>query len=92
MAFYNGYYKKIVIYLKTLKQSELVVHWFLFFDQNLLVLFFKHVFKLPMSYDQKELENVTCTYVLILNLFIFSLHCKNMIKIYIKHSIMIYLF
>jgi hypothetical protein len=39
MAFYSGSYKKIVIYLRLIKQLELGIHWFLFFDQNVLIIF-----------------------------------------------------
>jgi hypothetical protein len=39
MAFYNGSFKKIVIYLRLLKQLESMVRWFFFFDQSLLIIF-----------------------------------------------------
>ncbi len=71
MAFYNGSFKKIIIYLRLLNQLESVVHWFLFFDHSLLILLQKKMLKLPMSYNQRKLENITCIYVLNLNLFIF---------------------
>jgi hypothetical protein len=78
MAFYDGSFKKIVIYLRLLKQLESMVHWFLFWPE--CINYFQTCVGTTMSYNQRKFENVACIDVLNFNLFSFFPHCKNMIK------------
>jgi hypothetical protein len=79
MAFYSGSFKKTVIYLRLLKQLELVVHWFLFFDQILLIIFQTCVEITHVLQSKKTWEHNMHVCLKLKPLY-FSPHCRNMIK------------